>query len=377
MSRVHVESCPTYAGAVGAARTALDAVKADTLVKSGDSVILKVNLIRGDAPEKAINTHPEMVRAVGKYFKNLGCKVIVADSSGTFGFTTEGFRVSGITAVCEEEGFELLNFEKSKLEKMDVQGEILKELYVPKDLLDADLVVTMPKMKCHVLTLMTGSIKNMLGILPGDYKRRMHKIGKVPAVFAKVIVDIFGIRKPDLSVMDGVLAMEGNGPTGGTPRQFGHILVGHDCVAVDTVTSYLMGFKIEDLQIIVEAHRRGFGEMSLEKIETNIELDSIRQQFKKPLTLGLIGGAFSALPETLAKPVIGEDCEKCMICLEECPVDAIYADESGNLKINYDLCIKCYCCHEKCPSNKVQIVFGRLPGMVMRRRLKGYNLDNA
>lgn len=353
----------------------MDAVHANKLVKKGDSVLLKVNLIRGAVPEKAINTHPEIVRGVGRHFKALGCKVIVADSSGTMGFTSEGFRVSGIQKVCEEDGFELLNFEKSKLTKVRLNGKVLKELYLPEDILKADLVVSMPKLKTHVFTFFTGSIKNLMGILPGGYKRELHKIGKLPTTFAKAIVDIAQFVRPGLSVMDAVLGMEGNGPTGGKPRKLGCIITGEDPVAVDAVSSYLMGFEVEEIPITKEAHARGLGEMRLDKIKTNVELDSLRTNFKKPRTVGVMG-ALAGYYDTLTKPVIDKDCEKCMVCLNECPTNAIYVDDSGSLKINYDLCIKCYCCHEKCPYNHVKISCHPIVKRALRKSLKGYRLED-
>lgn len=374
MSTVHIERCPEYADAAAAAGKALAAVHANRLVKKGSSVLLKVNLIRGASPEKAINTHPEVVRGVGRYFKEHGCRVVVADSSGTTGFTSESFRVSGIQAVCEEEGFELLNFEKSKLKKVKLKGKVLKELYIPEDILNAGLVVSMPKLKTHVLTLFTGSIKNLMGILPGGYKRELHRVGRLPTTLAKALVDIAQFVKPGLSVMDAVLGMEGNGPTGGKPRKLGCIIAGEDPVAVDAVSSYLIGFEVGEVPITKEAYARGLGEMRLERIETNVELDSLRKHFKRPLTVGVLG-AVSAYYDSLTKPVIDADCEKCMVCRDECPAHAIYIDASGSLKINYDLCIKCYCCHEKCPHNRVKISCHPLMKLAVKRSLKGYKLE--
>ena len=130
-------------------------------------VLLKVNLMKGASPERALNTHPEFIRAMIQIVHSQGGKVIVGDSSGLLGFTKPAFQASGIAKVTEEEGAELANFDAGPFIRHTVHGRILKSIWVPKKVFEAEVLITLPKLKTHTLTKLTGAVKNQMGLLPG------------------------------------------------------------------------------------------------------------------------------------------------------------------------------------------------------------------
>ncbi|MDY6862774.1 MAG: DUF362 domain-containing protein, partial [Thermodesulfobacteriota bacterium] len=153
-------------------------------------VLLKVNLMKGAPPDRALNTHPEFVRAMIRIVKEKGGKPLVGDSSGLVGLTNKAFEASGIAKVAKEEGAELKNFDAMTLHKKEIPGEIIQNIWIPEELLKIDVRITLPKLKTHTLTVLTGAIKNQMGLLPGGTKSKIHQL--VPAVrkLSRALVDI-------------------------------------------------------------------------------------------------------------------------------------------------------------------------------------------
>jgi len=249
MSLVSIVRCESYdlavvREAVRACLRALPEVKA--LLRTGRRVLLKPNLLSASAVvERAVNTHPAVIRAAAEVCRrDYGCDVAIGDSCGSLapGSTQRALESTGVPEICDALGATPLDFDRCASTTLDVrQGQVLKRLTVARPALEADVLFSLPKFKTHNLTLLTGGVKNMMGAVPGKGKKDMHVIAPKPALFARALVDLYGVVRPHLSLMDAVVGMEGNGPNAGTPRRVGLLMAATDAVALDAVAAAIMG----------------------------------------------------------------------------------------------------------------------------------------
>lgn len=334
-------------------------------VKKGERILLKPNVLSAKSPESGVDTHPEVLRAIARLVKEAGAEVLVGDSPGGFYFkeSDSAYEAAGIKRVCEEEGLRLVAFDKAH----NVNGIPLTSV-----VREVDGIISLPKMKTHDLTTITGAVKNSYGLAVGLYKAQCHFKAPRPKEFAKYIVDVFECAIPRLVAMDGVVAMEGSGPAAGGLRQAGLILAGNDCVACDAVFASLIGLMPLSIETTEEAYKRKLGEADLSKIKVlgmNLREAKLRN-FKLPETSILI-----RIPKPVVKLLAGmikfqpkiDDaiCEKCRICAKSCPAGCITVEEKGSMprpfarksgtKIDYKRCVSCFCCLELCPYNAISI----------------------
>lgn len=359
MSEVAIVKCKDYdkarvEAAVFRAADLLGGI--ERFIKKGGTVLIKPNLLSARLPEEAVCTHPEVVRAAIRLVRKAGARPVVGDSPGTFFGAEDGGKVyekTGMKQIAEEEGIELVKFDKSRR----TGGYPIAE-----QAFEASFVLSLPKLKTHAFTVMTGAIKNTFGLVPGLFKVQCHKNEPNPRHFAKTIVDIYGITRPGLSIMDGIVAMEGEGPAAGTPKRMGLLLASPDGVSMDAVVSNIVGVPLSKDIIVNEARRRGVGEADMENIEILGEaIDAVKvEKFRLPQTTN----AVNALPDFLMnmlsgafsfRPFIDEDlCKKCGACKQSCPSEAITVDKSESA-IDDRRCIRCFCCYEVCPYKAIYI----------------------
>lgn len=359
MSKVAIVKCEDYTSKkiIDAVFRAVDLLGGiESFVKQNDNVLIKPNLLSARNPEEAVTTHPEIVRAAIRLVKKAGARPLIGDSPGNFSTIKDVnsvYEKTGIKRITEEEKVELVRFDKSR---------IIDDYPVAEVALNASLIISLPKLKTHALTVMTGAIKNTFGLIPGLFKVECHRNDPKPRNFIKVLLDIFEIIKPRLFIMDGVLAMEGDGPAAGNPREVGLILASPDAVSLDSVVSELVGLPSYKDMIVNEARRRGLGEADINNIEVRGEaIEDVKiKDFKLPKTAHRI----NLLPDFLANiftrvvyfgPVINERlCKKCELCKDSCPADAITIKDEMS-RIDSKLCVRCFCCHEICPYQAIFI----------------------
>jgi uncharacterized protein (DUF362 family)/Pyruvate/2-oxoacid:ferredoxin oxidoreductase delta subunit len=332
-------------------------------INAGERVLVKPNILSGSPPQDGVNTHIEIVRAVVRLIKECAAYPVIGDNPGGSVSARAVYESSGILAIAKEEDIECVETRNVKL---------VQDLPVSSYFFDCDRIISVPKMKTHSLTLITGAIKNMFGAVSGLNKSECHKRFPVPKDFAKILVDVFEIVKPNLVLMDGVIAMDGDGPAGGRLRDVGLLIASQDSVAVDSVFSHLIGMNPYDILTTKEAYKRGLGEIDLRKIEIlgeDIEENFI-EGFRLPHSKLMLN-----LPNRLVKilasfvkfgPYIKVGlCKKCRVCAEACPVSVITINDSES-KINYRKCIRCMCCHEVCPYRAIELrrnILARLCGL--------------
>ncbi len=338
-------------------------------IKPGSCVLLKPNILMAKEPEFGIDTHPEVVRAVIRVLKDINCHIFVGDGPSVWGReikdTDEVYRRSGITQLCRDEKVELVKFDKRRM----------REKFPLTTWLDhCDYLINLPKFKTHELTLLTGAIKNNFGLVSGTFKTELHKNYFQKEDFAKIVVDIFAEAKPALTIIDGITAMEGDGPaTSGKLRELGLLLAGDDCVALDSVMAKIMGIQPCDVLTTKEAAQRGLGRADLGSIK--ILGEQIEGLGIRPFLLPSSAGLQKKIPQPiihLARRLIKyypcpvrENCTRCTACIKICPHHCISMKKKG-IVFDYKDCIACFCCQEACPSRAIKVrksLFAKIIGL--------------
>lgn len=336
-----------------------------SVVKKGDRVLIKLNLLAAKPPEAAVTTHPALARAVVSMVKELGAIPVMGDSPGGRSTITSYkalLMVTGIQKVADETGCEIVPFDDA----MEVKAEgarTYKRLKIAKAVADADAVISLPRLKTHSLTYMTGAVKMLYGYLPGMLKTEYHlHTARDAGMFAELLLDLHEARRPDLSIMDAIVAMEGAGPQHGSPRKVGLLMASKSCTALDYVAATIAGFDPMAVPTIKRAYERHMGPASLEDILVYGEKVEglIIRDFKKPPTMPLnrippfiLSGVRRFVSD---RPRIDpEKCRMCGSCARDCPPKAIRLAKGKAPTIDYGRCIQCYCCQELCPEGAVYV----------------------
>jgi uncharacterized protein (DUF362 family)/Pyruvate/2-oxoacid:ferredoxin oxidoreductase delta subunit len=331
----------------------------NALIKSGEKVLIKPNLLKARPAEAAVTTHPEVVRAVIRLVRQAGGTPVVGDSPG-MGEEEEVLRRTGILSVMEDEGISIADFTDSV--KIRGKGRF-HHFEVAKSAAAADAIINLPKFKTHGMMVMTGAVKNLFGCVPGKKKVQWHfNTGIDHESFARMLVELSVLIKPRLTILDAVTAMEGNGPGSGDPRKIGLIFAGEDPVAIDAVSAVIVGLTPMQIPVIRAARSAGIGESKIDQIRVLGE--DINDIMVKGFRIPQLASTEWPMPEwarrmlkdaLTTRPVINYDeCVRCRVCQNDCPRGAIR--ESGSrLKIDYRNCIRCFCCQEFCPEGAITV----------------------
>jgi uncharacterized protein (DUF362 family)/Pyruvate/2-oxoacid:ferredoxin oxidoreductase delta subunit len=333
-------------------------------VSNGDRVLLKPNMLAGKLPEQAVTTHPMIVRVVADMVQDAGGKVLIGDSPGIGSFRNVAEK-SGIAAAARESGSELVEFD----EVVELQGSgTFRRLSIARAYWQADRIINLPKLKTHEMMTMTCAVKNLFGAVVGTEKAGWHlKAGASREQFARLMLEIYLLKKPALNIVDGVVAMEGNGPGSGDPIPFGVLIAGVNPVAVDLVAGKLAGIPPELLYIEREAVRMKLPGSTLEEILIyGTPLERVMgAHFRLPVGLdtqfGLPGFLKKALKRHLTSfPAASKkNCLLCGVCRDACPPAAITIKNSA-LSVDNARCIRCWCCRELCPYDAMEVRRGVL-----------------
>lgn len=349
---------------------ALDMINARKLMtKEGLTVVLKPNLLMGKPPERAVNTHPEIVRSVIHWVKQFHpLKIIVCDSAGgkKAGVTEKAMQESGIEQICREEQVECTPFEKTERIIYKVKDPLeLSEFSSSHLLKDADLIINLPKIKTHGQCTLTCCIKNMFGTILLANKPKTHAQAATLDRFTSALVDIYSVSTPELTIVDGYYGMEGQGPSSGDPVKLNLILAGFDGVALDRTVCEIIGFNPSEILYLEKAHQKGLGTVDLSQIEYVGEpIENVKRKFKppkiRPVSMPLPKALADYVGRTIFKARVKfnrNKCRLCSTCWTNCPVGAIAPPEiikKGNIpKWDKSKCITCFCCVELCPYEAV------------------------
>ena len=331
----------------------------ESVVKPGNRVLIKVNLLMKRKPEQATTTHPEVARAIVRAVQRAGGVPILADSPGgpyTRGMLAGVYEACGMKAVAEETGC-LLNDDFSVMNRYFEDGHAARKFDLIGVLDHADVVITVGKLKTHGFTTMTGCVKNLYGLVPGTTKVEYHSRYPSAALFSHMLVDLCACTKPDFAILDGIIGMEGEGPSGGRPRAIGALIGSRNPHAVDAVAARLIGLKPEQVTTLEAAIERRLlpdYEIVGDSIEPMIITDfDIPMKMRRGSWVALM----NKLPQGLRpRPVFThKQCDGCGTCVRVCPAKAIRMDEKRRPHVDTKVCIRCYCCQELCPKNDVVV----------------------
>ncbi len=328
----------------------------------GKKVFIKPNMLGAFEPQKHVTTWPELVTLVVRLFREAGAEVVVGDNCGVGGYGLNQ-RVANKTGIMEAADGCFENVARDTVQ-VKLNSRYMDTIVVSRSMMEADYLVSLPKMKTHGLTLVTGAVKNMFGLVAGAGKGRAHASAPGNKDFGRILSDIFSIRPPDLTIMDAITAMEGNGPSSGKPKQVNKILASENAVAVDTVMCRMMGVPAQEVHHLRYASRQGHGPTDPQQVELWGQAPEGR--FKLPVTvhrLSCVGRFINQRffqPLSQSKLVLDKDkCKKCKLCVDGCPTGAMTMEEFP--VVNDDVCIRCLCCQELCPESAWQVkgFFGR------------------
>ncbi|MFW6180092.1 MAG: DUF362 domain-containing protein, partial [Desulfohalobiaceae bacterium] len=291
----------------------------------GRLVLLKPNMLAAHAPEKAVTTHPLLLKCLLQALQRRGAEVIVGDNPGVGGYgrSRQAAIKTGLLEAAEE------CFVQLGRNPVSVQcpSRYFQDVSVSREVLQADVVVNLPKLKTHSLTVFTGAVKNTFGYVVGADKLRIHAACPSPKQFAEALLDIYQLRPPELNIMDGIHAMQGNGPSNGRVVRLGRILAAENAVSLDCAVIYMLGRKVKEVPHLGIAADRGLGEHDPTHMEILGTLEKV-QGFRFPQTFipgvaGLImNRCFSRWANRLPK-VEKEKCTGCGWCAEHCPMGAL------------------------------------------------------
>lgn len=351
------------------------------LIPSGSRVLLKPNMLSIENKESPVITNYNFFEAVVRVIKDHSNNIVFGDSPG-FGDSRKAAEKSGIMDIAKKYGVEFDEFKESLHIKLD-DSILCKSWNVAKVAYEADVVITLPKLKTHAMAYFTAAIKNQFGCIPGTQKATWHTRMPNANNFCKMLLDLNTLVDTDFAILDGIIAMEGNGPKNGKPKKMNTIIMGDSLSAVDSVAARLIGYSNPlDTPVLKEVYDNKWGPVLPEEID--VVGKSIRDMICKDFELCRKGGNFYFINPSVTNflrgmiapnPVlIREKCIGCSRCMEVCPetpkvITMVNDNNKGNKNKtpNWDMtrCIRCFCCQELCPVGAIEIKYSTI-GKILR-----------
>jgi len=370
--RVSIQRLATYepASVARAVRAVLEPLGGiGAFVVPGSRVLLKPNLLMPSAPERAICTHPEILRAIARLARESGASVVEATDSPGVGAATRCARRLGLGDADQV-------IVRDADEGIDVTppGASFHRLRLIRRVVDADLVINLPKAKTHAQMVVTAAVKNSFGVVVGMEKAQWHfRAGKSPEDFARLLLHVHALVAPRLSLLDGVVGMEGNGPSGGKPRPLGFLMASADAHALDAVLAHIWGLESSQVYTLAVAGSLGLVP-PLDRIEVvGARSDDLRPappwRLARPAPLRGFGEPAWLTPIfdrllSLRPEVDQHTCVACGECTQVCAAQAMALVPDGTsgsrLTIDRERCIACFCCQEMCPEGAIRASAGLL-----------------
>lgn len=337
------------------------------------TILIKPNLLGAYPIERAVTTNPIVLDALITLLKKHGKEIWIGDSPGGTVSVKKVWDFTKITELAEKHNIKVLNFHEGQVKICNSENH---QYPITDYIWQADAVINVSKYKTHSLMYYTGAVKNLYGLIPGLKKSDFHKKNPKIDEFSTVISELYDTVKDRLAwnIMDGIIGMEGEGPSAGDPRNFGLMFASESAAALDFVASKMMGFKQKQLKYIAAS-------MKFDNIdESMIEIDPKWIDFKfdnvKIKKVSLLIKVMSSSPKFAQDifnkyyyyyPDFDDNCRKCRICVDSCPVGAMVLNKDDlHPIIDHDKCIKCMCCHEMCPYSVVYIHKSKLAKLILK-----------
>ncbi len=335
-----------------------------SFVNPGAKVLLKPNFLAPVSPDSPVCTNPSFILAVGDLVAECGGSVIIGDSPALTRAQAVASKI-GLLDESEKRGFKIVDFTHVTTRS----GEIYHSIELAEECLDADVLINLPRFKTHSMMEMTTGLKNLFGCVVGKRKAAYHlHVRESREMFARLLLDIVDAVKPALTILDGVVGMEGDGPRGGSARHIGLIAASAECWAIDMAAAIVAGYKPEDIPVLKEMSARLERQgrcLDIQLVGDDVSSFLVKD-FKRPKSFPL---SFR-VPDWLRKPlrrlvlpvpaVNAEKCIGCGNCAKACPASVITI-ENARARIDKSKCIHCFCCAEVCPVKAIDVVPPALP----------------
>ena len=346
-------------------------------VKPEEKILLKPNLLSGALPQKAVTTHPAVFSAVARLLREAGyTRLSYGDSPGNPTTSPEkAATATGIGEAAEKWGVAEADFNTGSVVRFP-EGRKARSFYLCRGVQEADAVINLCKMKTHALERITGGVKNLYGCVCGVKKAAGHAQYPSSEAFAEMLADLNRCVRPRLHIMDGIVAMEGNGPTSGVPREMNVLLFSEDPVALDAVYCALIDLDPATVPTCVSGEAAGLGNMNPGRIrvltpEGEITCAQAAEKYGCPdfdvrrsrLSRSLMMKLMPLLPFLQDRPKVDrKKCVGCGICEKACPAPekAVHSGNGKKAVYDYRKCIRCYCCQEMCPAKAITVHSGFL-----------------
>ncbi len=349
---------------------------AEGLLNGRHSVLIKPNLVTKKGINTGATTHPAMLRALCAELLEAGAELCVAESHGgtyTDSSVKGQFAACGVTEALKDLPVKLCTTAES-LSVDNPSGTVAKSFEIIKPVAEAQLIINLCKIKTHALTMYSGAAKNTFGVVPGLRKFELH--ARFPNIndFVRMLNDLHLSLPVELNIADGILGMEGNGPTAGKPRSFGFVAVSKSAFMCDLVCADLLGFDTSAVPQLADAADRGLCPVKADAGMTNLAAEEYAALKVKDLLIPdsspagkvslisrlqrLGGGRFIKFIRPRPK-IDRKKCAGCGKCAEYCPVKTIEM-KKGRPRIHNSKCIVCFCCQELCPFKAVYIKTNRI-----------------
>lgn len=343
------------------------------IVRPGERIAVKINLLRAAAPERAVTTHPETLRAVLRALKAAGAEPFVADSPGGRNGPAKvarAYKLSGIADVCGSEGVQIVDVEDDHAVLPTPDGRLYRSFPVGKAFVDADAVIQVGVLKTHQLMRLTGGVKLSFGVVPGLAKAHLHVKAQRRDDFADMLLDLHLALRPRFTIIDAIIAMEGQGPGSGTPRQLDSLFAAQDCAALDVALAARAAHDPRSVYTIAASVRRGLVDLKRpyrlagDPIVPETGFQPVHRDLQEllPAPLHRLARNLITARPALVNP---DACIRCNECAAICGVRAI----SMNPLPEYDdtICVRCFACTEVCPTAAIDNVSPALVRLLARR----------
>lgn len=360
-SKVHIYKCPGY-----------NKNKIKEIISSyfrnteftGKNILLKPNMLQAHCPERNVTTNPVIVEAAAEVVMEKGASCRIGDSPSGRGMANAeaAAEKTGFLEVCRRLGIDFDFFDNQDLQEVRIKdGKVYNKVYLPKSYFSYDIIINLPKLKTHALTVFTLGVKNMFGLLPGLAKSDFHRKAAHPKKFAAALCDLYSVVIPDFTILDGIEGMDGEGPVTGRTKKLNRIFISSDTNALDAVVESMCGVDPKKVLLTREVADRGLGgfdNITIEKYYSTSDEDEKFNGFKTSLIPVLgervpVWAVEILSPIMLRKPVADNNlCISCGKCTQICPVDAINM-LNGYPYFDMKKCIKCFCCAERCSESAI------------------------
>jgi len=342
------------------------------LIPKDSKVLLKPNMLSVESKESPVVTHYAVFEAVIRIVKEYSNYISFGDSPG-FGDSKKAAEKSGLMEVADKYGVKFEDFKESVHVRLD-NSILCKSWNVAKAAYEADVVITLPKLKTHAMAYYTGAVKNQFGCIPGSQKATWHTRMPDANNFCKMLLDLNTAVGTKFAIIDGIIAMEGNGPKSGQAYNLNTLIMGQSLTAVDSTAVRLIGYDDPlDTPVLKEAYDSKWGVVLPKDI--NILGEKLEDMKAKNFKLCRKGGNFYFVSPGVTNflrgmiapnpTLIKEKCIGCGRCAEVCPekpavITMVKNGDKLNPKWNMNECIRCFCCQELCPVGAIETKYSTL-----------------